>query len=85
MNRFVVKNPNERIFSDIMLTSVESLSIIGEIIHLLRATKDSEESSKVLIPEVQNCDDFSPELKKDFERTIRTLYDGFMNDGGMDV
>ena len=24
----------------------------------------------VQVPEVQNCDDFSPELKKDFERTI---------------
>ena len=68
MNRFVVKNPNERIFSDIMLTSVESLSIIGEIIHLLRATKDSEESSKVLIPEVQNC-----ETDEEFLETVKRV------------
>ena len=68
MNRFVVKNPNERIFSDIMLTSVESLSIIGEIIHLLRATKDSEESSKVLIPEVQNC-----ETDEEFLNTVKRV------------
>lgn len=68
MRPFVIQNPNERVFSDIILKSVESTSIIRQIIRLLVDTKDSEESSKVLIPEVQNC-----ETDEEFLNTVKRV------------